>query len=101
MILSNSLGHWCKILQDRLQDGKNVFLKYALDTGATFNGIVPDFDKEVTENEMFAVLRMIIKYAIGIEVPATYNGLGYNNLIYMSLFACKDAGRQQHHLYET
>lgn len=76
-------------LQNRLQNGKNVFLKYALDTGATFNGAVPDFDGEVTENEMFAVLRMIIKYAIGIEVPATYNGLGYNNLIYMSLLLAK------------
>ena len=76
-------------LQNRLQNGKNVFLKYAVDTGATFNGAVPDFDGEVTENEMFAVLRMIIKYAIGIEVPATYNGLGYNNLIYMSLLLAK------------
>lgn len=76
-------------LQDRLRDGKNVFLKYALDTGATFNGAEPDFDGMVTENEMFAVLRMIIKYAVGIEVPATYNGLGYNNLIYMSLLLAK------------
>ena len=76
-------------LQDRLQDGKNVFLKYALDTGATFNGAVPNFDGEITENEMFAVLRMIIKYTVGIEVPATYNGLGYNNLIYMSLLLAK------------
>ena len=76
-------------LQDRLRDGKNVFLKYALDTGATFNGAVPDFDGMVTENEMFAALRMIIKYAVGIEVPATYNGLGYNNLIYMSLLLAK------------
>lgn len=82
-------GPLMKILQDRLQNGKNVFLKYALDTGATFNGAVPDFDGEVTENEMFAVLRMIIKYAVGIEVPATYNGLGYNNLIYMSLLLAK------------
>lgn len=76
-------------LQNRLQNGKNVFLRYALDTGATFNGAVPDFDGEVTENEMFAVLRMIIRYDAGIEVPATYNGLGYNNLIYMSLLLAK------------
>ena len=76
-------------LQVRLQDGKNVFLKYAFDTGATFNGAEPDFDGTVTENEMFSVLRMFIKYAVGIEVPATYNGLGYNNLIYMSLLLAK------------
>jgi SMC domain-containing protein len=76
-------------LQDRLRDGKNVFLKYARDTGATFNEAEPDFDGMVTENEMFAALRMIIKYAVGIEVPATYNGLGYNNLIYMSLLLAK------------
>ena len=76
-------------LQNRLQYGKNIFLNYALDTGATFNGAIPDFDGEVTENEMFAVLRMVIKYAIGIEVPATYNGLGYNNLIYMLLLLAK------------
>lgn len=82
-------GPLMQTLQDRLQDGKNVFLKYALDTGATFNRAVPDFDGEVTENEMFAVLRMIIRYAVGIEVPATYNGLGYNNLIYMSLLLAK------------
>jgi predicted ATP-dependent endonuclease of OLD family len=78
-----------QILQVRLNDGKNVFLKYALDTGATFNNAVPDFEGEVTENEMFAVLRMVIKYTTGIEVPATYNGLGYNNLIYMSLLLAK------------
>ena len=82
-------GPLMQTLQNRLQDGKNVFLKYAVDTGATFNGAMPDFDGEVTENEMFAVLRMIIKYAAGIEIPATYNGLGYNNLIYMSLLLAK------------
>ena len=82
-------GPLMQTLQDRLHDGKNEFLKYALDTGATFNGAVPDFDGEVTENEMFAVLRMIIKYEVGIEVPATFNGLGYNNLIYMSLLLAK------------
>lgn len=82
-------GPLMQTLHDRLKDGKNVFLKYAVDTGATFNGAVPDFDGEVTENEMFAVLRMIIKYANGVEVPAIYNGLGYNNLIYMSLLLAK------------
>ena len=78
-----------KDLQERLEDGKSIFLKYAYDTGATFNGSKPDFDGEITENEMFAALRMIIKDNFGIEIPATCNGLGYNNLIYMSLLLAK------------
>ena len=76
-------------LHDRLDDGKAIFLKYAYDTGATFNGAKPDFDGELTENEMFAALRMIIKDNYGVEIPATNNGLGYNNLIYMSLLLAK------------
>lgn len=76
-------------LQDRLQAGKDVFLKYAKDAGATFNSADPDFDGDLTENEMFSALRLIIKYAAGIEIPATYNGLGYNNLIFMSLLLAK------------
>ena len=76
-------------LQDRLQAGKDIFLKYAKDAGATFNNADPDFDGDLTENEMFSALRLIIKYAAGIEIPATYNGLGYNNLIFMSLLLAK------------
>lgn len=76
-------------LQDRLQAGKDIFLKYAKDAGATFNSADPDFDGDLTENEMFSALRLIIKYAAGIEIPATYNGLGYNNLIFMSLLLAK------------
>lgn len=76
-------------LQDRLQAGKDIFLKYAKDAGATFNDADPDFDGDLTENEMFSALRLIIKYAAGIEIPATYNGLGYNNLIFMSLLLAK------------
>lgn len=78
-----------KMLQNRLQAGKDVFLKYAKDAGATFNYADPDFDGDLTENEMFSALPLIIKYAAGIEIPATYNGLGYNNLIYMSLLLAK------------
>lgn len=32
---------------------------------------------------------MIIKYTTGIEISANHNGLGYNNLIYMSLLLAK------------
>lgn len=77
------------MLQNRLQAGKDIFLKYAKEAGATFNSADPDFDGDLTENEMFSALRLIIKYAAGIEIPATYNGLGYNNLIFMSLLLAK------------
>ena len=38
---------------------------------------------------MFSALQMIIKYTTGIEISANHNGLGYNNLIYMSLLLAK------------
>ncbi len=76
-------------LQNRLQLGKDIFLKYAKESGVTFNGATPDFDGELTEYELFSALRLIIKYSVGIEIPTTYNGLGYNNLIYMSLLLAK------------
>ena len=76
-------------LQNRLQAGKDIFLKYAKEAGATFNSADPDFDGDLTENELFSALRLMIKYAAGIEIPATYNGLGYNNLIFMSLLLAR------------
>lgn len=86
------LQHSGPLLQEllaRLDTGKNEFLKYAKDAGATFNGANPDFDGELTESGLFAALRLIVTYATGIEVPVAYNGLGYNNLIYMSLLLAK------------
>ena len=52
---------------------------------------VPDFDGSLSESELFSALRLIVKYETGIEikVPATHNGLGYNNLIFMSLLLAK------------
>jgi len=38
---------------------------------------------------MYYVLRLIIEYETGIKIPATHNGLGYNNLIYMSLLLAR------------
>ena len=86
------LQHSAPLLQElltRLNTGKDEFLRYAKDAGATFNGANPDFDGELTEAGLFAALRLIVTYATGIEVPVAYNGLGYNNLIYMSLLLSK------------
>jgi predicted ATP-dependent endonuclease of OLD family len=38
---------------------------------------------------MYSVLKLIVEYESGIKIPATHNGLGYNNLIYMSLLLAK------------
>jgi predicted ATP-dependent endonuclease of OLD family len=76
-------------LQQRMQHGQQQILQYAHDTGASFNNAKPDFDGTISESELYSALKLIIKYSTGIEIPATHNGLGYNNLIYMSLLLAK------------
>jgi predicted ATP-dependent endonuclease of OLD family len=76
-------------LLKRLSEGKDVMLDYAHETGASFNNALPDFKSTLTEQDLFAALKLIIKYGEDIEISATHNGLGYNNLIYMSLLLAK------------
>ena len=76
-------------LLDRLSGGKDVMLDYAHETGASFNNALPDFKSTLTEQDLFSALKLIIKYGEDIEISATHNGLGYNNLIYMSLLLAK------------
>ena len=76
-------------LLSRLEDGKDVMLDYAQETGASFNNALPDFKSTLTEQDLFSALKLIIKYGEDIEISATHNGLGYNNLIYMSLLLAK------------
>lgn len=76
-------------LLERIEDGKDVMLEYAQETGASFNNALPDFKSTLTEQDLFSALKLIIKYGNDIEIAATHNGLGYNNLIYMSLLLAK------------
>ncbi|MEK5377580.1 ATP-dependent nuclease [Paenibacillus sp. FSL P2-0173] len=76
-------------LQKRMELGKEQILSYAKDTGASFNEANPNFEGEISDVEMFSALRLIIEYNTGIKIPATHNGLGYNNLIFMSLLLAK------------
>lgn len=76
-------------LQTRMQEGRDHIMKYADETGAAFNGAKPGFDGQISEIEMYSALKLIITHTTGIEIPATHNGLGYNNLIYMSLLLAK------------
>jgi len=77
------------VLKGRMESGKFQILEYAQDTGASFDGAKPDFDGTISDVELFSALRLIVEHNTGIKVPATHNGLGYNNLIYMSLLLAK------------
>lgn len=73
----------------RLDDGKQEMLKYARKTGASFNNSKPDFEGQLSESDLFSALRLIVRENTGIEIPVTKNGLGYNNLIFISLLLAK------------
>lgn len=76
-------------LGNRIAEGKKQILSYAESTGASFNKAIPNFEGSISENEMYSVLKLIVQYETGIKIPATHNGLGYNNLIFMSLLLAK------------
>lgn len=77
-------------INERLIKGKEQILDYAKQTGASdFHGAVPDFSGTLSEFDFLAALQLMIKHETGMDVAATHNGLGYNNLIYMSLLLAK------------
>lgn len=78
------------IIQTRLSHGKNHILGYASETGASdFHNLKPDFSGLLTESDFLAALQLVIENETGIKIAATHNGLGYNNLIYMSFLLAK------------
>ncbi|MDO1444647.1 AAA family ATPase [Rhodocytophaga aerolata] len=79
---SNSL---LQHLIDRIS--KDQIKAYSQATGAQKGG-VPDFDAHMSELEIMSALRLIIKKH-GLNLPLTNNGLGYNNLLYISLILAK------------
>jgi len=76
-------------LQARMEEGKEQILSYAKETGASFNKAVPNFEGSISELEMFSALKLILEHDNGMKIPATHNGLGYNNLIFMSFLLAK------------
>lgn len=77
-------------INEHLIKGKEQILDYAKQTGASdFHGAVPDFSGTLSEPDFLAALQLMIKHETGMDVAATHNGLGYNNLIYMSLLLAK------------
>jgi len=76
-------------LQQRMKAGEEQILKYVHNTGAGIDKSKPSFDGEILDTELFSALRLIVEKESGIKLPAVSNGLGYNNLIYISLLLSK------------
>ena len=76
-------------LHERLKAGNTEILSYAKDIGASFDKSEPNFEGELTESEIYSILHLIIKQETGMTLPIDKNGLGYNNLIFMSLLLAK------------
>ena len=62
---------------------------YANSTGATFEKLTPTFEGKILDTELYSALKLIVESETGIKIPAAQNGLGYNNLIYISLLLSK------------
>ncbi|MFA0847483.1 MAG: ATP-dependent endonuclease [Methanobacterium formicicum] len=77
-----------KSLQDRMKAGKKEMLKYVEETGASFDNSEPSFEGRIFDTELYSALKLMIENE-GFKLPATQNGLGYNNLIYISLLLAK------------
>lgn len=77
------------LLGTRMAAGKGQILSYAKSTGASFDGATPDFEGNLSDAEVFSAIRLVVEHNTGIKVPASHNGLGYNNLIFMSLLLAK------------
>jgi predicted ATP-dependent endonuclease of OLD family len=88
-IFSGKAAELIKSLQDRMEVGKSQMLKYAEKTGASVGNAIPNFEGDIVDSELYSSLKLIVEYETGIKLPATHNGLGYNNLIYISLLLAK------------
>ncbi|OCS87819.1 ATP-dependent nuclease [Caryophanon tenue] len=76
-------------LKKRMTNGEAQILKYVDDTGASIDNSKPVFDGEILDTELYSSLRLIVEKETGIKLPAVSNGLGYNNLIYISILLSK------------
>lgn len=76
-------------LKERLHKGHAEILAYANHIGASFDNSIPTFEGSLRENEIYSILQLIVKLQTGMTIPIANNGLGYNNLIFMSLLLAK------------
>jgi len=73
-------------LVDNLRERINLeaLFELAEETGAEDGG-TPDIDGRLREKDFLKALRLVVDAGAGGTLPVTYNGLGYNNLLYISL----------------
>ena len=76
-------------LNIRMLEGKQQILSYSKDIGASFDNAEPNFAGGITDVELYSAFKLIVEHHNGIQLPITHNGLGYNNLIFMSLLLAK------------
>lgn len=76
-------------LQKRLTSGEKQIVKYADNTGATFDETSPHFDGNLNETTLYSALKLTLEDKVGIKLPPSNNGLGYNNLIYIALLLAR------------
>lgn len=62
---------------------RNAILELASKTGASIGG-QPEIAGHLDESDLLSALKLVI-HKQGLDLPLSHNGLGYNNLIYISL----------------
>lgn len=78
-----------KKLVTRIKSGKNNIIEYANKTGALVSNNKLNLGGEVNESDLLMVLNLLIGNDFGTQIPIALNGLGYNNLVYISLLLAK------------
>lgn len=86
---SNNANKLIKSLHDRMENGRGHMMHYVQNTGAGSGEMIPTFEGSINDTELYSALRLIVQDETGITLPAVNNGLGYNNLIYISLLLAK------------
>ena len=75
-------------LYERMNEGKKEILEYIENTGASFDNMTPDFIGKFSEREAYEHMFLITEDE-HVKLPIKLNGLGYNNLLYISLILAK------------
>ena len=76
-------------LVKRINSGKDNIVSYANKTGALFTNSKLELEGDVSESDLLSVLNLLVGDGKEEKIPVALNGLGYNNLIYISLLLAK------------